>query len=196
MMTLPELIEELTIRAEKKSPLIVGVSGLGNAGKSTVTAGLLSQLQEAYIVHIDDFYKPVAQRNGQHHSEEIISTCFDWNRLEEDVFAAIDRGDSRLTYNIYDWVRTEIDRCTCIPLKGIVIIEGIYAFQDRFLNKYDYTIWIDTPEAERDARARKRYTDEFYALWKQVWMEQDRRYIDAHRPAERAHAIIRGQEII
>ncbi|MBT4153250.1 MAG: hypothetical protein HOE53_01225 [Candidatus Magasanikbacteria bacterium] len=196
MITLPELIATLTQKANRKSPFVVGVSGLGNAGKSTITKALLKQLPEAYIVHIDDFYKPVKEREGEHHSEQIISTCFDWDRLETDVFDQIAAGKDRLTYDIYDWVRTEIDRCTCIPLSGIIIVEGIYALQDRFLPKYDFTVWIDTPEEERDVRARKRYNDEFYALWKNVWIGQDRRYIHAHRPAERADAIISGHKNI
>lgn len=184
------IVAALRAAHAEKGFVFVGLSGLGNSGKTYTSLRLAEAIPELRIIHIDDFYKPSHQREESHASEQIISTCFDWDRLEQQVFDVIDRKEHMLKYNIYDWERNVVDRCAAVPLKGIVMLEGLYAFQERFAHRYDIKIWVDTPVEQRDVRAKKRYSPVFLYNWETIWKAQDDRYIETERPHDLADFVL------
>lgn len=184
------IVDVLNAAAKKQQLVFVGLSGLGNSGKTYTCNRLKEAIPGLSVIHVDDFYKPSDDRESSHASDDLISSCFDWDRLESCVFEPIKRGDSMLKYDIYDWDRNVINRCTALPLKGIVVLEGIYAFQTRFMDAYDLTIWVDTPLEGRDVRAQKRYSQEFLHHWNTVWKSQDQRYIERDAPDKQADFVL------
>lgn len=191
MITLAELLPIIKEKKEKTDCLFVGVSGHGNGGKTYITKKIAESLDDVSIIHIDDFYRPQGEEVGAHASKEIISTCFEWDRIENEVCKPI-KENRDIKFQVYDWEVAENAGEVAVPKKGIIILEGIYAFQDRFLDYFNLTVWVEAPEEVRNQRAIGRYNKKFLDLWNTVWLDQDRRYEKAHNPKQKADIIVRG----
>lgn len=186
----------MSLWKEKNRPILVGVSGLGASGKSTLAEWLHKEITGSSLLEVDDFYKTAAERAGENVSTDVISNKFDWEYLDQKVFTAIKRKQDihyqrcRREIGVYDqWQFHSADK--------VVFVEGIYAFQDRFVEKYDYRIWVETPYDVRLRRgvARDELTRDGEAsriAWETIWLPQDQRYFNHDRPDLRADAIING----
>lgn len=192
MIEFDYLLEKLHKAKNGKDFLFVGVSGLGNSGKTTLCKKINESIPDSITIHIDDFYKPSENRTDNHSSKEIISTCFDWERAQREIFEKIQEKKD-IDYNVYNWDTDAIENSRNISLKGIIILEGLYIFQERFVDKYDLKIWVETPKEIREQRVQTRKMPEhFKKLWFDVWIPQDEYYLEKQKPHLVADYIISG----
>lgn len=196
--TIPQIIthevvveQVKALSEQKKKPILVGVSGLGGSGKSTLAQYLRNEIAGSAYVEIDDFYKTADERKGDNVSKSMITDKIKWDEIDEKIFRAMERGRDihfhqcrRELGGHAKWIFHPVDR--------VVILEGIYAFQDRFIGRYDYRIWVETPADVRLRRGVARDGESSRADWENIWMPQDQRYFDHDRPDVRADAIIYG----
>lgn len=169
------------------SCIIVGIDGPGGSGKSTLAKQLAKHF-DATLIHSDDFYKTEERRNGKHSSDQIVSDKFDWNLLEKKVFNK--KPGEIIKYRPYSWEISGLLPEINHKLKDIIIIEGIYALQQRFLDKYHVKIWVEVSESVRLERGVKRDGEHMREAWETIWLPQDKRYFDSHRPDQKADVII------
>lgn len=190
MISFEDIVQSIYSVREKQGTVFVGVSGLGGSGKTTLTKKLEQQIAQARIIHVDDFYKTPEQRAGIHNSESVISSCFDWDRL--DIILQHIRSGRGFCYQKYNWEKHVLDEWVEVNPQNITILEGIYCLQDRFLPHYDLSIWVDTPREVRFERGIKRDGEGHRDLWENIWMKQDDRYFEVERPDQKAHVIFSG----
>ncbi len=194
-MLIQEVIDKISKLMLSKTSLdnacvIIGVDGPGGSGKSTL-ANQIAERFDATLIHSDDFYKDQDKTSAKHNSDQVVSDKFDWNLLEEIVFNNAKPGNI-IKYRPYSWDINGLLPEINFKIKKILIIEGIYALQDRFLDKYDFKIWVEVPQEVRLERGVKRDGEHMREAWEVIWLPQDKRYFDSHRPDLKADVIIKN----
>jgi len=193
---------------EKHSPertLIVGIDGLGGAGKSTVSDSLPDLLgRENYntvLLHIDDFIHPRRVRYNESYAEWECYYNLQWRYdylLERVIKPIRSGGDFACDVELYDKEKDSYFTIPlCIPVGSIVIIEGVFLQRSELEGVFDFMIYIDVSEDERLARVLDR--DGYIGDSEQIKSKYDGRYFPAERhyvkacaPAENADLVIRG----
>ena len=170
---------------------VVGISGHGGAGKSTLALRLAADLGlvEDQVVATDAFHAttcgPEAGMWAQH----------DWPLLEA-VVRSVREGSDRLRFD-YRWWTGETG-VRDHPMPPVLIVEGIRLVSDRTEGWFDLTVWIDMDPDEAGARATARNVlqgdDEAeLALWDTKWIPEGHDYERTERPQQRADLVVTAE---
>jgi uridine kinase len=182
-MDLPAiLLEKINNTHRKHKTLLMGIDGLGGSGKTTLAESLKETLAGASIVQLDDFYLPDLGRA-------------DRDRVLKQVLVPLE-NDADAKYQIFDWRSNALKDWRTIHPGGMVIIEGVSALHSDFADKYDFRIWIHCPPetgfkrgVERDKiRDGVDNTDK----WLDIWMPQEKAYVESQEPYLRANYVLDG----
>jgi uridine kinase len=169
---------------------LVAIDGLGGAGKSTLADQLRQTLDRAAVVHVDDFYRPIAEaERGQLGAEDGYRRYFDWERLRDDVLVPIGDG-LPARYRRYDWATDALAESHQVAAGSVVIVEGVFSTRPELGSYYDATVFVDTPREERLVRMLDRgYGDE---SWVEHWMAAEDLYMTNVRPMEHVDLVLDG----
>ena len=190
-----ELTHELKKIHRRQSTLIVGIDGVGGAGKSTFARSLKaahgSVSDDATIVRMDDFFRPSSQQRTRLINDNFVNGGIDWKRLRDQVILPIKENQPG-GYQRYDWPSCTLQEWHVVDVGGILIIEGVYANRRELALLYDYRIWIECPRPLRLSRGLARDGEQARDRWESDWMPTEDRYIERHRPWELADLIVDG----
>ena len=168
-------------------PAIVGISGFGGSGKSTV-AKLLGDCLGAPVVGVDSF-----QKKGAFTTKFSLWDIMDFARLEKEVLQPFSKG-SNVTYKHFDAEKELLLNTVTIENHGLLIVEGVGLFRPELLKYFSYKIWLDMPMEMAIARGKKRDREEYGnptdELWDGVWKDNDLEYMKEYKPKESADIII------
>jgi uridine kinase len=186
MHNVEELAEHIKQRANNNERFVIAISGFGGAGKSTLSGKLAELLDNATLIHTDDFI--AADENGV-----LEGYHLNWQKLQEQVIK-IARSADRLTSRIYDWDsnRPVFEE---VSARKYVIIEGSqWLIQDKFKQYFDTTVWINVPQDIANVRGKKRDNEEYGVnhdeLWDKVWGPREKESFIKLRPDKHAEIIL------
>lgn len=165
MLEITDIYENIINSINNNATPIIGIDGLGGAGKSTISEKLCRIFEEkdyrTVLLHIDDF---IHVREVRYNDEYPDWKCYydlQW-RYDYflDVVNEIKNSDREyIDIELYDKDNdTYFDQRFEIGHKTIVIAEGIFLQKKEYNNIFDYMIYIDIPEEERLNRVLKRDT--------------------------------------
>lgn len=178
MNSIRELVDYIKKKSTKKIPFLVGISGFAGSGKSTISRELSQLLNNATIIHVDDFIKfsnNGAKPNYPH----------DWYAIEELVLKRLHTG--KVISRTYDWKTNSKVIDEFIDVTPIIIMEGIPAmFRPDILQYLDLKVWIDCPQSIANERGKKRDREEhkvdYEDLWNNAWIPAESKYYEENRP--------------
>lgn len=171
---------------KRHKPLIVGISGFGGAGKSTL-AKMLAEKTNGIIIGIDSFWKSIETED--YNMWEVV----DYGRLIDEVLVPFRAGKSVIRYREFDWEKGQIGEWKEISRKEILIIEGVGLFRPEVLKYIDYSIWIGRSIEESIRFGKKRDKEEYGIdndrLWDGVWKRNDLECFEKYNPFHRADCV-------
>ena len=184
--------------------LIIGIDGLGGAGKSTASEKLYKYFNDnryhVTLLHIDDFIYPKVIRYNDNYAEWECYYNLQWryDYLINDVILPIKSGnDFNSKIELYDkdndvYFSSDVN----VPVGSIVIIEGVFLQRKELKDLFDYMIYIDIPEAVRLNRVLERdgYIGERQQIktkYNDRYFPAEHHYIEVCSPSKNADYIIR-----
>lgn len=179
---------------------VIGIDGLGGAGKSTISEKICSELQSSGIhtvlLHIDDFINVRSVRYNERYPQWQCYYDLQWRYDHfREVISAL-RRDGKVTAELYDkeddsYLRTDY----CTKERTVVIVEGIFLQRKELEGIFDLMVYIDVPEEERlkrvllrdtyigdDSEIRRKYEDRYFPA--------EHRYVTEYHPADKADTVI------
>lgn len=153
-------------------PIVVGVSGYGGSGKSTLTRDLITRVEGAVRMRGDDFLDP-----ARSHRRSADWAGVERTRLVTEVLDPF-RERRAGVFRRYDWARRALGDPEPVPAGEILIVDLIGLFHPQALPHLDLTIWCDVDlgtATERGMRRDARLGRDHERLWREVWVpnEQD-----------------------
>lgn len=184
-MTLPNDLSRILNNLDK--PILIAISGIRGAGKSTLAAKL-GEIVDAHVISIDEF-----QKSGVFDASYAMWEIMDFARLESEVLIPYQAGRPAV-YGIAHPSTGKIESTKTVPEGKKVIIEGVGIFRPELMKYFDYTIWIDCPTnvAIQRGKDRDRYVhhNPNDKLWDTIWKKNDQEYIESYDPKNNADYIL------
>ena len=185
--------------------VIVGIDGLGGAGKSSISEEIYEKLSGENIpievLHIDDFIHPKKVRYNDNFPEWECYYNLQWryDYLLERVINPIKKnGTLAGLIELYDKDQDRYEKKPIDIKEGsVVLIEGIFLQREELSQVFDYMVYIDVPEAERLKRVLKRdgyigTTDDIKEKYENRYFPAERFYVNKYSPSELADYVIKG----
>ncbi len=198
-----ELLEKMLEWFILNRILIIGIDGLGGAGKTTIASLLKLYLDNksinSFILHIDDFIYPRNIRYNEAKEEWYCYYNLQWryDYLIKEILMPIKKGieiDKRI--ELYD---KEKDKYLLeqikIPMGSILLLEGIFLQRKELREYIDYYIYLDVPKEIRLKHVIER--DKYIGSVEEIKKKYERRYFPAediyvkkYCPAENADIVL------
>ena len=192
-----ETIKEINIA-------IIGIDGLGGAGKSGISEKIREKLIEnqyhTVLLHIDDFINTKKVRYNDAYPDWQCYYDIQW-RYDYFVANVINKiktnGITGVEVELYDRDKdTYYIRNYSIEKKTIVIVEGIFLQRKELSAIFDFVIYIDIPEDIRLKRVLIRDTymgnqQQIINKYENRYFPAEHKYINDYHPADYADYVIK-----
>ncbi len=196
------LIEKIT----QQNCRIIGIDGLGGAGKTTISAQLSDAVQSlgmpVTILHIDDFIHPRCVRYRDDVPEWKCYYDLQWNYAPLLELLPAFRHDGTYSGEVLLYNKDEDGydaQEIRIPENGVVLVEGVFLQRQELSGVFDTVIYLDVPESVRLSRVLQRdgYIGDADAIrqkYENRYFPAERFYVKSCKPAERADITVRKGE--
>lgn len=169
-------IRAIQSQAPAGTVLFVGIGGHGASGKTTLANAIAELIPSTQIVPTDQFF------NGQ---------LFELDRLLTDVVQVLNAGRPA-SYSSWDWQKGCPGDFRSVLPRGVVILDGVCALDQRFRDFELLRIWVDTPVEVRLVRGIARDGENSRDLWVNKWLPGERAYVERDAPIACAHLVVSG----
>ncbi len=187
----------------KNRPYIIGIDGLGGAGKTTFAKDLKHELEQkgshVTILHIDDYIVESKKRYGTGFEEWKEYYFFQWDigLIQSQLFEKMHQYKSELMLPFYDHSTDKVvTKQVDIASASILLIEGVFLQRKEWKPFYDFTIFIDCSREVRMERVLDRdvYLGEHVARVKKYerrYWPAEANYMEIEEPDEKADILYR-----
>lgn len=164
---------------------ICAIDGLAKAGKTTLANQLSRDLDNVYVVSMDDFFLPEPKQRLA-----VVAKQYDLERLIIQVFEPLLSG-MPVKYQKFNWRTGMLDeQPQQIPFGSRVIVEGTYSLDIKLRHVYDFSIFVQTPQLVRANRVGP--LGSVGVGPDSSWDPEEVLYLNAEDPAGNATVVIPG----
>lgn len=153
-------------------PVLVGVDGRSGVGKTDLALAaaelLVAAGHPAHVVHLDALYP------GWSGLAPALP------RLCAEVVAPLLAGRPG-RYRSWDWDADRPGPPVVVPLRPVVVVEGVGTLASPCASDFDVRLWLEAPAAVRRVRALARDGETFAPHWDH-WAEQEEAVLAARPP--------------
>jgi uridine kinase len=159
----------------------MAIDGPGGSGKSTLARQLAKDLG-AEIISMDSFLLPATN-----YRLSAIAKNYDLDRFNQEVINPLMLGEP-IKYQV---AQAELGKMATVkvPAGVPVIIEGIYSFEVRFREAYDFSIFV---HANRETLLHRGMNHSDSGSWLDKWLVGEETYLEAQSPMSAATLILDG----
>ncbi|MBO7151088.1 MAG: phosphoribulokinase [Clostridia bacterium] len=186
MVKYTELCEEIEAMICDLKRVIIAIDGMCAAGKTTLANKLKETFKGAFVVSMDDFYLPLAQRSDAIMAEP--GGHMDYERFDREVATPLWKAQPA-SYGVFDCHSQSITETVQIPADApLIIVEGTYATHPAIPDIYDYRIFVKTDSETQKERVILRdgkWADDYF----QKWIPFERAYFSAYMTEALADAV-------
>lgn len=159
------------------APALLAIDGRCGSGKSTLAAWLAEQLP-CHLVHMDDFYLPMAARRPDW--AEHPGANMDFARLRAEVLDPLLAGQGAV-YRAYVCRLGQLQPALPLEPRPLTIVEGSYSLHPALGVSYACRVFLTcAPDCQR-ARLQKREGDRYPAFARR-WIPLEEGYLAAVHP--------------
>jgi len=139
-------------RLSQKGQVILAIDGSCAGGKSTL-AGILEQMWDCNVFHMDDFFLRPEQRTPERLAQP--GGNVDYERFWQEVLLPLKTGEP-FAYSPYDCATGTLCPPVTVTPKRINVIEGSYSHHPYFGASYDLRIFLTvSPERQKERILRR-----------------------------------------
>jgi hypothetical protein len=153
---------------------LIGVDGLGAAGKSSFADQLAERVHGA-VVRVDDLSQPGV-------------LPWEIGRFLSEIVEPLVQGRPA-RYRRWHWTASSPGEWLEVPTGVPVILEGVRSTDLANRAPFDLRIWLEVPEQVRLDRARRRDPDRF-SCWTTNWMPREAAWAAEQQPMDRADLVV------
>ena len=166
---------------------IVAIEGGSASGKTTL-AGILKDVYDCNVFHMDDFFLRPEQRTAERFAE--IGGNVDRERFFDEVLQSLTNRE-KVIYRRFDCSTQTLGEPITVEEKKLTVIEGAYSMHPMFSHYYDLSVFLDVdPECQRK-RILIRNSPNFAQRFFYEWIPLENRYFDGTDIRKRADLVIR-----
>ena len=157
------------------------VDGPAGSGKTTFASRLAAAAGDVQVLHMDDFYE--GWSGGL--------TPDVWERLHEQVLQPLSQGADGL-YAHYDWTLGEFAEHRPVPLRPLLVLEGVGAAARPVEPYASLRVWVEAPVELRLRRGLERDGEAMRAHWLR-WLDREAAHFRADGTRARADVLVDGR---
>ncbi len=182
-----DLLDAIGAYRSSSKPFFVALDGRSAAGKSTLAAQLALQIH-CLVLHMDDFYLPLADRTDARMAQP--GGHMDFRRLLQEVLLPL-HEKQYCSYRAFDCKLQILLPPIALSAAPIILLEGAYSCHPLLWEQADLHCFLDiTPQqqaerlAMRDGKAAARFHS--------VWIPREEQYFTAYDIRQRCERILYG----
>jgi len=179
-------ILEKIAEAEEDVNLVIAIDGRCASGKSTL-AHFLSEITGAGVVHMDDFFLPLAIRTKERLSEPGGNVHYE--RFRQEVLPRL-RSEQAFSYPKFSCDIMDIDGEREVEASKIRIVEGAYSMHPIFGQYADIRVFSDIDNETQLSRILQRNGADKLELFRNRWIPMEEYYIEKCSVLEQADILL------
>ncbi len=174
-----------------KEQIVISIDGRCASGKTTLSE-YLSQLLNANVFHMDDFYLRVEQRTKERYEE--AGGNVDRERFKEEVGSKLHTKEDIIYQPLDCRTFTLMDK-RVIKQTKITIVEGSYSMHPYLRDLYDYSIYLTIDPTLQIERIKKRNPDKV-DMFIEKWIPLEEHYFEVNHLEDVCNILVKAEEMI
>lgn len=175
---------------QSSKQMLVAIEGGSASGKTTLS-GLLSEIYDCNVFHMDDFFLRPEQR-----TKERLNTPggnVDSERFLKEVLIPM-RQRQTVEYKRFDCSIQEIIEPINIVPRRLNIIEGAYSMHPTLSEYYDLSVFLDVDKDLQIARILKRNSEPMQKRFINEWIPMEEKYFNEYKVKESCNMCLEIKE--
>lgn len=174
-----EIIKDLheMLQNPPTSGLLIALDGRCGSGKSSLAMELAQELP-LNLIHMDDYYLPMADRDPDW--KEHYGKNMNFARLISEIIEPALKGDS-LRVRPYSCRYARYQEEVQLPPKSVTLIEGSYSLHPLLRDFYHYSIYLQVSDETQRQRLIAREGERF-PFYEELWIPLENAYAESCDP--------------
>lgn len=178
------LQEIIDIIKTNKQIKVIAIDGRCGSGKTTISKALQKEFN-CNLIHLDDFFLRPSQKTPKRLNE--VGGNIDYERFINEVLSNLEKKE--FSYKPYNCTKLDFDNEIKVINNKLLIIEGTYSMHPKFINYYDFKIFVTLDQKLQIERLKNRnplLLDRFI----NEWIPKEEAYFDKFETLKSADKVI------
>jgi len=155
--------------------VILAIEGGSASGKTTLS-GLLAEVYNCTVFHMDDFFLRPEQRTPERYAQP--GGNVDRERFLAEVLLPLSRSEP-VTYRKFDCSTMRLGETIQVTPQRLTVVEGAYSMHPDLAGYYDFSVFLDVSPALQTKRITGRNSPELAKRFFAEWIPLEKTYFSS-----------------